>query len=95
LENTTVSEYQLTLYHFTGCPYCTRVRQYLKQNNIVIPEKNIRQDGGARQELIEAGGKGQVPALMIDGDVLYESTAIVCWVEQNLLQPVEVESHHG
>lgn len=84
-----MSEHELTLYYYTICPYCMRVRQFLKRNNVVIPEKNIRKDAGARQELIEAGGKGQVPALLIDGDVLYESADIIRWVEQNLLQPVE------
>ena len=85
-----MSEHELTLYHYTMCAYCMRVRRFLKKNKIDIPQKNIRQDAGARQELIEAGGKGQVPALMIDGDVLYESADIIRWIEQNLLQPVEV-----
>ena len=77
---------ELTLYHYTMCPYCMRVRRFLAAHDVTVTEKNIRRDPAARRELIEAGGKSQVPALMIDGDVLYESNEIIRWFEQNVIQ---------
>lgn len=61
----------------------------MSKNNIAVPEKDTSRDPDARRELIEAGGKGQVPALMIDGQVLYESNDIIQWFKQNVVQPGE------
>ena len=52
--------------------------------------KDTLRDPAARQELIAAGGKGQVPALMIDGKILYESKAIIRWVQEHLMSPESV-----
>ena len=52
--------------------------------------KSIRQlyqpmrEAGANAELIERGGKRQVPCLFIDGKALYESSDINAWLETNL-----------
>ena len=74
---------QLTLYHFEGCPYCTRVQNYLTQNHISIPLKDIHQNPAYRDELIRIGGKSQVPCLVIDGKALYESLEIIDWLRKN------------
>lgn len=81
-----MSKQELVLYQAAYCPYCIRVRRFMSQNNISVPEKDTSRDSNARRELIEAGGKGQVPALMIDGQVLYESNDIIQWFKQNVLQ---------
>ena len=73
----------LTLYHFEGCPYTDLVRRYLKQQNIVIPLKDIRKNPSYREELIKLGGKAQVPCLLIDGKALYESLDIIEWFKKN------------
>lgn len=77
----------LTLYHFTTCPYCVRVRHALGRLGLDELElRDIRRDPEARRELLQGGGKGQVPCLRIeddDGSVqwLYESGDIVRWLE--------------
>jgi glutaredoxin 3 len=81
-----MSQKELVLYQNPICPYCVRVRQFFSANNISIPEKNTLMDPRARRELIEMGGKSQVPALMIDGQILYESSDIIAWVKENVLQ---------
>ena len=45
--------------------------------------RDLNVDAGAREALIEIGGKGQVPCLIIDGKALYESADIVRWLEEN------------
>ena len=74
---------ELTLYHFNGCPYCTYVRQFMKQSGIKIAEKDTMRDNSARQELMSIGGKTQVPCLVIDGKPLYESNDIINWFKKN------------
>ena len=66
-----------------GCPYCTRVRNFMDQSRITIPLKDIRKDPAARDELIKIGGKPQVPCLLIDGTALYESLDIIDWLKNN------------
>lgn len=70
---------QLTLYHFEGCPYCGRVRNFIKQEGIEVPMKDIHRDAGAKEELVRIGGKSQVPCLVINGKALYESLDIIEW----------------
>ncbi len=76
-------KHQLTLYHFLGCPFCARVRDYLAQNKIVIQTKDIRTNPHNREELIKISGSPQVPCLLIDGKPLYESDDIIQWFRDN------------
>jgi glutaredoxin 3 len=73
----------LTLYHFYGCPYCHRVREFMAKEHMDVPAKDIHADPAARQELIKIGGKPQVPCLVIDGKALYESLDIIDWLKKN------------
>ncbi len=74
---------ELTLYHFNGCPYCAKVRNYLAKEKITIPMKDILENPGFRDELLKIGGKTQVPCLVINGKALYESMDIIKWFENN------------
>ncbi len=74
---------QLTLYHFEGCPYCQKVRDYFSAQQISIPMKDIHAHPKYRDELIKIGGKGQVPCLVIDAKALYESLNIIQWFQDN------------
>lgn len=74
----------LTLYHFMSCPYCMKVRNFMKQAGIAIPMKDTLADPKNREELIKLGGKPQVPCLIIDGKALYESNDIIEWMKANI-----------
>ena len=74
---------QLILYHFAGCPFCQRVRDFLSKEGINIPLKDIHENLAAREELVKTGGKAQVPCLVIDGKALYESADIIEWFKKN------------
>lgn len=73
----------LVLYHFDGCPYCGKVKDYLQKRNIKIPYKDTHADPKFKEELIKIGGKSQVPCLVIDGQALYESNDIIQWFKEN------------
>tara|TARA_B100001113_G_C21004852_1_gene576595 strand:+ start:720 stop:974 length:255 start_codon:yes stop_codon:yes gene_type:complete len=79
------SNHKLTLYHFDMCPFCVKVKDFMDQNNIQIPMKNILMDSQAKAELLEIGGNTQVPCLVIDGKALYESDDIIEWLQQHFV----------
>ena len=74
---------ELTLYYFPTCPYCQVVLECLDRLDLEIPMRDIQSEAGARDDLLEIGGKGQVPCLVIDGKPLYESDDIVRWLQAN------------
>lgn len=73
----------LVLYIRHSCPYCTKVTKYLKNEGKTIPTKDIGKDGQAAKDLINIGGKRQVPCLVINGQAMYESRDILCWLKAN------------
>jgi len=78
--------YNLKLYYYPTCPYCRKVTKFIDKNDLNEVElKNINQDQEAESELIEVGGKRQVPCLFIDGEPLYESNDIIKWLKSNLV----------
>ena len=58
--------------------------RFIAENNIKLELKDISQDEQALNELLEVGGKRQVPCLFIDGKPLYESQDIIRWLEKNV-----------
>lgn len=74
----------LKLYYKPTCPYCVKVLNYMGENNIeTIELLNVDEIDGLRAELNERGGKTQVPALDIDGKIMYESDEIVEYLKAN------------
>lgn len=67
----------------TICPYCRKVENFIEENNIEIEIVNIEEDREAMNELIEKGGKRQVPCLYHDGEYMYESDDIIKFLGQN------------
>lgn len=71
------------LYVGTVCRFCKKVENFMEENNINIPLVNINEDKKAMLELIEKGGKRQVPCLYHDGEYLYESDDIIAFLKEN------------
>ena len=76
----------LTLYYRPFCPFCRKVLDFMEQNKIEVPLKNVSEGTEVRDELFSIGGKSQVPCLLIDGKALYESDAIIDWLGKNYVQ---------
>ena len=76
-----MSDYKL----FVGtiCPYCQKVESFMEENNIEIEVVNIENNRDAMRELIEKGGKRQIPCLYHDGEYLYESDDIIEFLKEN------------
>ena len=76
---------KLELYMKPTCPYCIKVMNFMEDNSIAIPLRDIEADEEAAKTLISVGGKRQVPCLFIDGQPLYESDDIIAWLRANTL----------
>jgi glutaredoxin len=71
----------LVLYQFKQCPFCVKTRRTMRRLALDIEKRDARNDPKWNQELINDGGKYQVPCLKIttdDGSIewMYESTVI-------------------
>lgn len=75
---------KLLLYYKPTCPFCQKVLNFMKTEGISLPLKNVDEHQEGRKELMEIGGKAQVPCLIVDGKALYESDDIVAWLKENV-----------
>ena len=73
------------LYYKPTCPFCQRVLQMAENLKIELELKDVSEDQAAADELIEKGGKMQVPFLVdTDADVsMYESNDIIDYIREN------------
>ena len=76
----------LTLYQLFACPFCIKTRRALRRLNLPMEIRSVSDGSPHRQELLQGGGRIQVPCLKIsDGgeDVwMYESNDIIHYLEQ-------------
>ena len=75
----------LALYHFDGCPYCSRVRDAMTRLDLQLELRDIHANGAWKSELVKATGKQMVPCLRIEqgGNVrwMHESIDIIRYLE--------------
>lgn len=77
----------MVLYHFQMCPFCVKTRRQIHRLALNIESRDARNDPQWNQELVNDGGKYQVPCLKItaaDGSVqwMYESTDINQYLDE-------------
>ena len=75
----------LSLYYKESCPFCQRVLQMAENLGVAFDLKDIEDDEAVAAELVEKGGKRQVPYLVdTDKDVaMYESGDIIDYIRDN------------
>ncbi len=73
---------RLELFNFEASPYCRKAREALCELNLEYACHNVAKGGRRRQELVERGGKMQVPYLIDPntGTEMYESDDIVAYL---------------
>lgn len=76
----------LELYVKNGCPWCHKVLSFMEANDIELPLHNLDESEADREHLIEVGGKRQVPCLLIDGKPLYESSDIIDYLKEHVVE---------
>ena len=78
---------KLALYHFEGCPYCTRVRIAMDELGVEPELRDVYADAQHRAELLDATGRLTVPVLRVEqdeGEVIWmpESRDIVRYLQE-------------
>src|SRR2546422_9133153 len=74
----------LELYDYEGCPYCRKVREVLCELDLDYLAHPVAHDSARREELVQLGGKMQVPYLIDHntGTRLYESDEITEYLNE-------------
>lgn len=72
------------LYINPMCPFCQKVLMFMDENKVELPLANIN-EGSNLDDLRTIGGSGQVPALLIDDKMMYESDDIIAYIRENIL----------
>ena len=78
------TEVKLELMYREHCPYCKKVFSHFLDLKKHVRLRELSQDEDALIKLKKLGGKTQVPCLMIDDELLYESDLIIKWLKTNL-----------
>ena len=79
----------LALYHYQSCPFCGITREAIQyMGGLNIEQRDILKEPEYRKELIQGGGKSQVPCLKIEtenGTIqwLYESRDIIQYLKRH------------
>jgi len=58
------------VYYTSTCPWCTRAKQFLKDNNIDFQSIDVSADQAAADEMMKKTGQMGVPVLDIDGEII-------------------------
>lgn len=77
----------MKLYQFRQCPFCVKTRRAIRRLGLNIETRDARNDAQWNSELINQGGKYQVPCLRVvneDGSIdwIYESDYIIEFLDQ-------------
>jgi glutaredoxin len=75
----------LTLYQFSTCPFCLKVRQEMRALSLPIARRDVQHNLANREELVQGGGAHKVPCLKVsepDGQTrwIYDSGAIISYL---------------
>lgn len=60
----------ITVYTTPTWPWCTRVKDYLRQRNVPFVEKNVAVDRAAAMEMVKRSGQMGVPVIDINGKII-------------------------
>ena len=61
---------EVKVYSTPTCPYCIKVKDYLKSKKIKFTGYNVAEDDKARDEMVELSGQLGVPVIVIGKKVI-------------------------
>ncbi len=60
----------IKVYSTPYCPYCTTLKNYLKEHNIEFEDINVAEDEKAMEYMIEKTGQKEIPVVEIDEEII-------------------------
>ncbi len=75
----------MTLYQFTTCPFCIKVRQEMRRLSLPVERRDAQHNQKNRDDLQSGGGAFKVPCLKVSdasgqSQWIYESGAIIAYL---------------
>lgn len=75
------------LYYYDQCPFCQMVLREIRNSPVDVELRNTLTNPQNRQALIQGGGRGTVPCLLITNEQgqeqwMYESRDIAAYIKQ-------------
>ncbi len=61
---------KVTVYSTPTCPWCTKVKDYLDQNNVEYESFDVSKEREKAMEMIQKSGQQGVPVIDIDGKIV-------------------------
>jgi len=59
---------KIAVYSTPTCPYCQRVKDYLKDNHINFEEADISSDKQELEQMVKISGQTGIPVIDFEGD---------------------------
>ena len=80
----------LILYTKNGCPFCHKVLDFVEEHGIEIDEREVYSSDEHMNELMEKGGKRQIPFLhdTKKETMMYESGDIMEYLKDHYVETV-------
>jgi len=61
---------QIKVFSTPTCPYCQRLKSFLKEKGLQFEEIDLTANRERLQEMIKLSGQGGVPVTVVDGEVV-------------------------
>ena len=61
---------QVKVYSTPVCPWCSKTKEFLKENKVQFEEIDVASDQKAAQEMFKKSGQMGVPVTDIDGEII-------------------------
>ena len=58
------------VYSTPTCPWCIRVKQFLRENNIAFEDFDVGADQAKADEMVQLSGQMGVPVINIEGEII-------------------------
>jgi glutaredoxin-like YruB-family protein len=58
------------IYSTPTCPWCIRVKQFFKENNIAFEDYDVSTDHAKSEEMVNKSGQMGVPVIDIEGEII-------------------------
>ncbi|MCU0666494.1 MAG: NrdH-redoxin [Candidatus Omnitrophica bacterium] len=61
---------KITVYSTSTCSFCIRLKEFLKENNLIFENKDVALDQVAAEEMMSKSSQMGVPVVDIEGEII-------------------------
>ena len=65
-----MAEHKVTVYSTPTCPYCVKVKEFLKEHHVKYTEIDVASDRAKAEEMIEKSGQMGVPVIEVNDEII-------------------------